>query len=294
MIKLFCDMGADIPKDLIEKYNISVFTMMISDGEKEYVLGKDIDKYKLFDGMRKKIKFQTSQVTYNDYYNAFKECLSSGTDVIYISLSSGISGTYNSAVMAKNSALEEFKDGKIYVYDSFGATFGYGILVLKVAKMLENNESIEEISKFIEFCKKNVLYLFSVDDLTYLYRGGRLSKTKFFLGNLLNVIPIMDVSKKDGTLEMIDKVRGKKSLKKKLVDRLKENCKNYKDQTIFVLHGDCLEKAQELKEFLVKELDNKDIVISDIDAVIGCHTGPSILAITYLSNLYGKYDKFEI
>lgn len=294
MIKLFCDMGADIPKDLVEKYEISVFTMMISDGENEYILGKDIDKYKLFDGMKKKIKFQTSQVTYNDYYNAFKKCVSNGVDVIYISLSSGISGTYSSAIMAKNKVLEEFKDGKIYIYDSFGATFGYGLLVLKVKKMIENNETIEEISKFIEFCKKNVEYLFSVDDLTYLYRGGRLSKTKFFLGNLLNVIPIMDISKKDGTLEMIDKVRGKKSLKKKMLERIKEKCKNYKDQTIFVLHGDCLEKAEELKEFLIKELENEDIKIMGLDAVIGCHTGPDIIAVTYLSELFGKYDKFEI
>ncbi len=294
MIKLFCDMGADIPKKLIEKYDISLFTMMISDGKNEYVLGKDIDKYKLFDQMKKGINFHTSQVAYSDYYNAFKEAVSLGEEVIYISLSSGISGTYNTAIMAKNAILEEFKDAKIYIFDSFGATFGYGFVVLKVAKMLENNESIEEIIKLIDFHKKHGQFLFSAGDLTYLYRGGRLSKTKFFIGNLLNILPIMDVSKVDGTLEMIDKARGHKALKKKILEHIKQKADNFKDQTILFLQGDCLEKAVEFKEFLSKELQNDDIIISDIDAVIGCHTGPDIITVFYLDKLYGKYDKIKL
>lgn len=294
MIKLFCDMGADIPKDLMEKYNISLFTMIISDGDNEYILGKNIDRIKLFDEMKKGTKFQTSQVTYNEYYNTFKDTVSSKDDVLYISLSSGISGTYNSAILAKNAVLEEFKDANIYVLDSFGATFGYGFLVLKVAKMIKDGESIEEILKFVDFCKMHEQYLFTVDDLTYLYRGGRLSKAKFFIGSLLNVNPIMDISKIDGSLEMIDKVRGNKALKKKIIEIIKSKSKNLKDQTLLVLHGNCLERAKEIKELLAKELDNDDILIFNVDAVIGCHTGDSILAISYLDELYGKYDKFEI
>lgn len=294
MIKLFCDMGADIPKDLIEKYNIGLFTMMISDGEKEYTLGKDIDKYKLFDEMKKGVNFQTSQVTYKEYYDAFKAEVLAGNTCLYISLSSGISGTYNTANMAKNAILEEFENANIYIFDSVGATFGYGYFVLKVAKLIELGEDISEIIKFIEFSQKHINYLFSVEDLTYLYRGGRLSKTKFLIGNLLNICPVMHISKTDGTLEMIDKVRGHKALKKKISNIMLEKSKDLNNQTLMVLHGDCLDKANDLKEFLVKELGNEDILIESIDAIIGCHTGPDIVAVIYLDELYGKCDRFEI
>lgn len=295
MIKLFCDMGADIPKNLIEKYDITVFTMAISDGDNEYILGENIDRLKVFKEMKEGVVFNTSQVTYKDYYDKFKQEVSKGNEVLYISLSSGITGTYNTAIMAKNAVLEEM-DARIELIDSFNAVFGYGSMVIKSAKMIRENKSLDEILKLLNFLKKHIRYAFTVEDLKYLYRGGRLSKTKYFLGNLLNVCPILDVSKEDGTLRVVDRIRGKKNLNKKLFENVKSHIADIdvlKKQTLFVFHGDCENKALELKEFLQNELDVDDVKIYTVEAVIGCHTGPDIFAVCYLDELYGKYDKFE-
>ena len=294
MIKLFCDMGADIPKDLIEKNGITVLTMPISDGENEYTLGLDIDKFILFENMEKGVKYTTSQVSYKDFYDNFKREIDLGNDVMYISLSSGISGTYNTATMVRNTLIEEYPNANIYVLDSFGATFGYGFLVLKVANMIKENFNIEKILDFIEFSKKHINYLFSVDDLTYLYRGGRLSRTKYLVGSLLNINPILQLIKSDGTLSMVDKARGNKAFKRKLIELLKSKSNNLQNQTLLVLHGDCRERAEEIKDLLISELNNNNILIYDVDAVIGCHTGPSVVVVVFLDELYGIYDNFCI
>ena len=196
--------------------------------------------------------------------------------------------------MVKNDLLDEFPEGKIHIIDSLGASFGYGVLAIKVAKMIEENESIQEILKYIDFYKKHINYIFTVDDLTYLYRGGRLNKAKFIIGNLLNICPILDISKDEGKLNFFDKVRGHKAFKKKLIDIIKSKSDVLDKQTLVIFHGDCEDKANDLKELLMSEFNNDDILISGVDAVIGCHTGPSVLAIIYLDELYGKYDKFEV
>ena len=294
MIKLFSDMGADIPVEIAKKYKIQIFNMMVTDGENEYTLNSDIDKYKLFENMAKGIDYKTSQVSYKEFYDVFKAEILSENEIIYISLSSGLSGTFSTANMVKNDLLDEFPNAKIHIIDSLGASFGYGALTIKVAKMSENKESLEEILKYIDFYKNHINYIFTVDDLTYLYRGGRLNKAKFILGNLLNICPILDISKETGKLNFFDKVRGHKAFKKKIIDIVKKKSDCLDKQTIVILQGDCMDKANELKELLTKEFNNSDIIITGVDAVIGCHTGPSILAMVYLDELYGKYDNFEI
>ncbi|BFT66322.1 DegV family protein [Parvimonas sp. KA00067] len=294
MIKLFSDMGADIPVEIAKKYKIQIFNMMVTDGENEYTLNSDIDKYKLFENMAKGIDYKTSQVSYKEFYDVFKAEILSENEIIYISLSSGLSGTFSTANMVKNDLLDEFPNAKIHIIDSLGASFGYGALTIKVAKMIENKESLEEILKYIDFYKNHINYIFTVDDLTYLYRGGRLNKAKFILGNLLNICPILDISKETGKLNFFDKVRGHKAFKKKIIDIVKKKSDCLDKQTIVILQGDCMDKANELKELLTKEFNNSDIIITGVDAVIGCHTGPSILAMVYLDELYGKYDNFEI
>ena len=294
MIKLFSDMGADIPVEIAKKYKIQIFNMMVTDGENEYTLNSDIDKYKLFENMAKGIDYKTSQVSYKEFYDVFKAEILSENEIIYISLSSGLSGTFSTANMVKNDLLDEFPNAKIHIIDSLGASFGYGALTIKNKKMIENKESLEEILKYIDFYKNHINYIFTVDDLTYLYRGGRLNKAKFILGNLLNICPILDISKETGKLNFFDKVRGHKAFKKKIIDIVKKKSDCLDKQTIVILQGDCMDKANELKELLTKEFNNSDIIITGVDAVIGCHTGPSILAMVYLDELYGKYDNFEI
>lgn len=294
MIKLYCDMGSDIPKNISEKYNIKVLTMPISDGENEYILGENIDKYQLFNNMEKGIKYTTSQVSYKEFYDNFKIDILNGDKIIYISLSSGISGTYNTALMAKNALIEEFPEAEIYIEDSRGASFGYGLMVIKTAKLIEKNNNINEILEFIRLLIDNTKYIFTVDDLKYLFQGGRLSKTKYIIGSVLNICPVLSINKSDGKLEVFDKVRGKKLLNKKIKSILLESEQSLKNQTLFILHGDCINNAKELKNYLIDELNLEDIKIMDLDAVIGCHTGPSILAVVYLDKNLNIFDKIEI
>lgn len=293
MIKLYCDMGADIPKNLLNKYNIKVLTMPISDGSNEYILGENIDKYKLFENMENGIKYTTSQVSFKDFYDNFKKDSEEGHTVIYISLSSGISGAFNTALMAKNQVLEEIPNARIFIEDSRGASIGYGLIVLKIAKFIEKSDNIEEIKKYIDLLVKHTNYIFTVEDLNYLFQGGRLNKTKYVIGSILNVCPILNINKENGKLEMFDKVRGKKMLNKKIKSILSEYLDVLKNQTLFILHGNCLENANTLKNYLSSELNLNNIKIMDLDAIIGCHTGPSILAVIYLDKNINFFDDFN-
>lgn len=293
MIKLFCDMGADLPKKIVEKYNINVLKMPITDGENEYILGETINKKELFENMAKGTKYSTSQVTFKDFYDNFKREIEEGNDVLYISISSGISGTYNTAIMAKNQIIEENPNSNIFIEDSKGASFGTGLMVVKVAELLKDGASIDEAVSAIKFFREHMKYIFSVDDLTYLHRGGRLNKTKFIIGSLLNICPILTIEKENGTLSMIDKVRGNKALNKKIQSMTSNDLEVMKKQTVFVLHGDCIEKANNLKNFLQTELNLENIDIMELDAVIGCHTGPNIIVVLYLDKTYGKYDNIK-
>ncbi|WP_425539639.1 DegV family protein [Microaceticoccus formicicus] len=297
MIKIITDDGADVPVRYVEQYNLDILPIAINDGEHEFFNGVNITKDDVYNGMREGKVYKTAQVTLSKLIEVFTKYASEGVPVIYLPLSSGISGTYSTAVIAMNDVLEKFPDAKIEVVDSLSATFGEGMLAIKLAKLRDKGmefESLVEKAKELRYYQEHI---YSVDTLEYLYRGGRVSKASKVVGGLLNIKPILGLEKEKGTLNSIDKARGSKGLFSKILEnmnRLSKDGEFNPKQTIAICHGDWEEEALRLKEYLVKNagMAEEDVMISFIGPVIGAHTGPEILGVCFSTNPDSEIDYF--
>ena len=281
-IKIISDSGCNLSKELIARYNIDIIPIFILEGEKEYLDNIDITSEQVLDNMEKGIVYKTAQIIPHTYIECFSEYAKKGETIIYISLSGGISGTYENSVLAKRIVESEYPNADIYVIDSRAVSGGLGLMVLEAAKMAENNIEKEKILKRIEFIKENIEHIFTIDDIEYLYRGGRVSKAQNIVGGLLSIKPILWVN--DGKLEALEKVRGKNKVLKSMIDIVKKlkGETDLKQQSIIIVHANNLESAVKLKEMMIEEFGVEDISINTIGSVIGAHTGPGTLAVFFL------------
>ena len=291
MIRILTDGGSDLTRQLAEKYQIEVLPIPVNDGENEY-LGDELSSDKLFSEMKRGKVYKTSQVPVGIYEQSFRKFLENGDDIIYISLSSGVTATYDSACSVRESLLKEFPEAKIYVLDSFCATWGLGLVAIRAAKMVIDNLSYDEIIRAIEFYKIHQQHIFSVMTLDFLIRGGRLSKTAGVIGGLLKLMPIIEIEKSLGKLQKLDKAKGEKNLFKKLIEKLDSYNNFNPNQTMVISYGENNDIALRFKSLLVKHynIDEKNILIEQLGAVIGAHTGPDFLGIFFLDELYNEYN----
>jgi DegV family protein with EDD domain len=195
--------------------------------------------------------------------------------------SSALSGSYNSACIAKNMILEEYKDADITVIDSKCASLGEGLLVFYAIEMLKNSASKDEIITFIENNKLKINHWFTVDDLNHLKRGGRVSATAAAIGTLLNIKPILHVDD-EGRLIPVTKEKGRKKSIKALAEELDKNIINPEEQIIFISHGDCIEDVELLKKLILEKHKVKDIIVNSIGPIIGAHSGPGTVALFFM------------
>ena len=282
-LKILCDSACDLPEDIVSQLGVDVLPIMVIRGEKSYRDRIDISPKEVYDNMRDGVVYKTAQVTPVNFQDKFEELTKDGSSVIYIGFSSELSSTFQSAVLAKT-IVEGDKPGvDIMVIDTKAASGGYGFIVYEAAKALKNGKTKEEILEIIDFNIKNIDHIFTVDDIEYLYRGGRVSKTNAVLGGMLNIKPILEVV--DGKLELLEKVRGRNKVYKTMVELMEQRAinKDFKDKTIFIFHGDDIESAEKLKETIKENLQVKDFLISDVGAVIGAHAGPGVLALFYIN-----------
>ena len=198
-----------------------------------------------------------------------------------ISISSGLSGTFNSANIAKNNLLEEYPEAKIELIDSLGASMGQGLLVLKACEMRDNGASVEEIVNCIEDNKRRVIHLVLLDDLNHLKRGGRISGATATIGGLLNIKPSAYLDN-EGKLVQGEKIKGKKKALKFLANSIKERAIDSENEVLYICHADCNEEAETLKALVEEEIKFKDIVLNYAGNAIGAHAGPGALAVIYL------------
>ncbi len=206
------DSAADLPRSVIEEYGIDVIPLQVIYHDEQYEDGVTIDPKDLFQGMREGKVYKTSQPLLSRFKERFTEYASKKTTCIYVAFSSGLSGTYQSSVIIRNEVLEEYPEFDCEIIDSKCASVGFGLVVLNAAQLAKVGKSKEAILAAIDFYAKHMEHIFTVDDLEYLFRGGRVSRTAAIIGGLLNIKPILDVE--DGKLTPIGKVRGrKKSLK---------------------------------------------------------------------------------
>lgn len=274
MIKIVCDSISDLPQEILNKYNIDTVPLTVIFNGTEYLDGETLSKKDFYKMLRKSDSMpKTSQATYIQFKSTFEK-YDKDTEVICITGSSVASGTYQSAVLAKNDGHEN-----VSIFDTENLAMGSALFVIKACEMAEMGYSVKEILEVLENHKKHVEVVFSVDTLEYLKMGGRISSTKAALGNLLSIKPILEI--KDGLVSQKSQVRGKKqiysTLAKTIIDKFG---KNLEDKTIIIGCGDNEEDLEIMKETLEKEATVKNIYFVNIGCVICCHSGPGLLGIS--------------
>lgn len=272
-LKIICDSLSDIPKILREECDIEMVPLTVRFGEAEYKDGIDLSSKEFYDMLRGGGQPQTSQATYAQFKEVFDSFIDEGKSILYISGSSRATGTYQSAVMAKNDI-----NGDIYTFDTESFSYGCGMQVVEAAKMAKNGANIEDIMKKLEYMRDNMYVAFCVDELKYLQRGGRISSSKAVLGNMLSIKPILEI--KDGLVTPVAQVRGKKNVFSKIIDLVKENCgEDLSDKDIAIGHGDSEEDMNKLKDLAAEVLNPKSIIITDVGSCVGAHAGPGIMGV---------------
>ncbi len=225
----------------------------------------------------------TAQVNVAQYDACFRPQVEKGLDIVFIGLSSGLTGSCDSARVAATALMHEYTERKIVIIDSKAASMGEGLLLYYAIQKRNEGVSLEELTSYIETLIPNLCQWFTVDDLNHLYRGGRVSKTSAFLGSVLNIKPILNVDD-DGKLIPREKVRSRKKSIQALADKTKKYIVNPEEQVIFISHADAEEDAKELAAELRASLPVQDIRLSIIGPVIGSHSGPGTIAIFFLGD----------
>lgn len=275
-MKLIVDSCTDIPFKNIEKMNAYPIALKVNVDGTEYLDQLEISSKEVSEAVSKGVRPLTSQVNPDRFAEVFREVLKEDNEIIYLGFSSGLSGTYQSSVIARDLVLEEFPDADITVIDSLSASYGYGLLAERVAQYINDGLSKEEVLKNIEQDKNTIRHLFTVNDLDYLAKGGRLSKGQAFLGSLLNIKPLLHVE--DGKLVPIEKYRGMKRIYKRMTELMNEEGAEVE---AVITHSDAMDLALDLKKQILKDTKVNDVRIFDIGPTILSHTGNGTVALFY-------------
>lgn len=277
---IITDSTTDLPNEIIEELEIKVIPLSFELEGKSYMDNLSVNIHDFYDRLRKGDKSVTSLINAGTFIEYFKPILEVGNDILYISFSSALSGTYNSSVIAIEELLEEYKESKIMSIDSKAASLGEGLLVYSAVMKKREGLSIDELHEWIKDNMLKLCHWFTVDDLNHLKRGGRVSAFSATVGTALNVKPILHVDN-EGRLIPMSKVRGRKKSLHALLDHMVETCIEPENQIIFIGHGDTLEDAEFLADLIREKLQVKDFVINNIGPVIGSHSGPGTIALFY-------------
>lgn len=285
---ILTDSCVDLPDALAKELELVVIPLKVTIKGKEYqnfLDGSEISSKFFYDLLREKETAVTAQANPQDFIEAMIPLLKQGIDILSISFSSALSGTYSSSLIAANELSEQFPDRRIVTIDSLSASMGQGLLVTYAGHMRLKGLPLEDVAAFVEETKLNVSHLFTVSDLGHLRRGGRLSASSLILGNLLNIKPLLHVSL-EGQLKVYGKARGRFKSLNQLVHRMTETYDKEKNEMIFISHGDCIEDAEYVKTAIMEKLDVPEEIftINPIGPVIGAHSGVLTLAIFYLGN----------
>ena len=283
---LSCCSTADLSAKKFEELNVSYIysSFRLNDVTYPDDLGKTVSYKDFYKAMEDGASTATSQINQDEFKEYFREILASGKDILHLSLSSGLSGTYNSARLAAEDLRAEFPERKLYLVDSLAASSGYGLLMAKLAELRDSGMDIDQLRDYAEANKLNLHHWFFTTDLTYFVRGGRVSKASGFIGGVLGICPLLDVND-EGKLIARAKIRGKKKVIPEIVERMKDHATGnleYADRC-FISNSACIEDAEmvaELIEEAFPKLKGK-VEIFDIGTTIGSHAGPGTVALFF-------------
>ncbi|MDQ0162408.1 DegV family protein [Bacillus alveayuensis] len=283
-VHILADSGSDLPLSFFEHKNTSFIPLRVQLGNKDYEDLKEIEPIEVYHYMREGKVVKTSQASPETIRNRFLELAKQNKPSLYIAFSSELSGTYQTAMMIRQEVLEEYPDFPLEIIDSKCASLGYGLAVQFALKLSEQGQSLQEMSSSVkEYCQ-HMEHIFTVDQLDYLLRGGRISKTQAFIGGLLNIKPLLHVDK--GRLIPLEKVRGKKKLYRRIIELMEERGDDFKEKTLAISHGDDLEAVEELKKMIEDHFQPKEVYVNIIGSAIGAHSGPGTLAVFFLNSSF--------
>ncbi|PIC97901.1 DegV family protein [Sporosarcina sp. P29] len=281
-MKIFADSACDLPLDFFKENEVELFPLSVLLGGKEYEDIVEINSKEVFDAIRQGQQPKTSQASPDKMMTTWKDLATSGEDGIYIAFSSQLSGTYQTAVMTSDQVKEDNPSMNLAVIDTHCASLGYGLLVKEAVRLRNEGVGMREIEQEIRTMATHMEHLFTVEDLDYLAKGGRVSKASAFFGGLLNIKPLLHVE--DGKLVPIEKHRGRKKVLRRMIEMMEERGSNLHEQTIAISHGDDLTTAKEFQEMIQEVIQPKAIEIHQIGSVIGSHAGPGTIALFFLNN----------
>lgn len=279
---IITDSGCDLPVDLMKEWDVRCLdlTFRFEEENKEYGNG-DMPTKEFYDRMRQGGVAKTAAINLDTFKNAFEAELKQGRDVLYVGFSSGLSATYHSSTLAAEELNEEYPDHRVVTVDTLAASAGQGMLVWLAADTKKKGGSLEETAAAVENHKLNLAHWFTVDDLEYLKRGGRVSPAVAFVGGLLGIKPILHVDD-EGHLIKVDTVRGRKAALKALADKYKELACCPGESPIYICNADCAADVEMLKDLLDDACGCDVDLVVDIGPVIGAHSGPGTIAVFFL------------
>ena len=284
-----CCSTADLTEEHFKARDISYICFHFELNGKEYAddLGKSIPFDQFYAAMAAGADTKTSQVNAEEFEEYFEPFLKAGKDILHVTLSSGLSGVINSAMIAKESLEERYPDRRILIVDSLGASSGYGLLMDKLADLRDSGMDIDTLANWTMEHRLEVNHWFFSSDLTFFIRGGRISKTAGFVGNVLNICPFMNVSN-EGKLIVREKIRTKKKAIKEMLVKMQALCKDGADYSdkVYISNSACYEDAKAVADLIEAAFHKMKgrVEINDIGTTIGSHTGPGTVALFFWGN----------
>lgn len=278
------DSSADLPADLVRELGVEVLPLSFTIQGKtyrNYPDGREMAPGAFYQLLRSGGMATTSAVNVADYTAALEPLLQEGKDVLLLVFSSGLSATYQSSVIAVEELQEKYPDRKLFTVDTLCASLGQGLLVWHAVEQKRKGASIEAVRDWVEENKLHLCHWFTVDDLHFLKRGGRISAATAVVGSMLSIKPVLHVDD-EGHLINVAKARGRNASLTALVDHMEQTAIDPAGQTIFISHGDCLADAQKVADEVRRRMGVKDIVINHVGPVIGAHSGPGTVALFFL------------
>jgi DegV family protein with EDD domain len=279
------DSASNVNRAQIDANRLHILNLSYTLGGVEkpgYVKGETIDSSEFYNALRNKIPAATSQATPAETEEIVRPVLEGGEDVLIITISSGISGTFDSVSQGVETLKAEFPDRKIFVVDSLSATIGYGMMVMQAVKMRDEGKTIEETAEWLNEIRHKVLHYFTIDDLFHLKRGGRLSAMRAIMGSALNVKPLLTVSK-EGKLVPIGKARGRQKSLDWLVDMVAHIDPSI-DGKVYAVHGDVRQDAEYCAKLVREKHKGLIVEVIELNPVIGVHSGPGTVTLIFFGN----------
>ncbi len=277
---LITDSASDLPSRIAESLEVEILPMkyMVNDTP---CIDKDFDMENFYNLLRGKALSLTSQTNVEEFSSYFSGYLENGKDILYVGFPLSLSGMNNSARIAARELSEKYPERKIIVIDSVSASIGQGLLVYYAALKKKSGATIDEVASFVNENKLKFCHWFTVDDLYFLKRGGRISQATAVVGSILNVKPLLSMNE-EGKLYVFDKIRGKKKVLDLMSSKIESLNSSYKK--VFVGHADCLDDAKYVAEKISAENPSIDVTITHLGPIIGTHTGPGTVALAFVGN----------